>query len=60
MLIVCVDDVLIFSKKEILINLFIKSLSDGIENFELTDGGNMDKHIGAETCNCPNGTYELK
>ena len=49
MLIVCVDDMLIFSKKEMLINLFIKSLSDGVENFELKDGGNMGKHRCRDT-----------
>ena len=45
MLVVCVDDVLIFSREQLQIDFFIKSLTQGIENFELTNEGNIDKYL---------------
>ena len=59
-LVVYVDDVLIFSPKKLWIDLFIKSLMDGCENFELTDEGNIDKYIGVEISKHRDGTHELK
>ena len=47
-LVIHVEDVLIFSPKKLWIELFIKSLMDGSENFELTDEGNKDKFLSVE------------
>ena len=59
-LIVYVDDILIFSKKKCWIDLFVKSLSEGDENFELTDEGSIDKYLGVDITTHQDGTYELK
>ena len=45
---VCVDDFLMFSKKKIWIDLFKKSLFEGQEKFELTDEGDIDKCLGVD------------
>ena len=58
-LVVHVDDMLIFSPKKLWIDLFIKSLMDGSENFELIDEGNIEKHLGVEIIKHRDGTYEL-
>ena len=55
-----VDDALIFSKRKVCIDLFIKSLMDGNENFELTDEGNVDKYLGVDIKNNADGTYEIR
>ena len=55
-----VDNVLIFSKKKVWIDIFIKSLFEGIENFELTDEGNIDKYLGIDIQKHKDGTYELR
>ena len=43
-----VDDVSIFSRDKVWINVFIKSLFKGEENFKLTDEGNIDRYLGVE------------
>jgi len=40
--------------------LLIKSLANRTENFELTDEGSIDKYLGVEICDYPDGSYELK
>ena len=45
---VYVNNILIISKKKILINTFIKSLLDREENFELTDEDSINKYLGIE------------
>ena len=60
MLIVCVDDVLIFSKKKYWIDMFIQSLAEGQEKFKLTDEGSIDKYLGVDVTKLPDGSYELK
>jgi len=57
---VYVDNVLIFSKKKVWIDIFIKSLFEGIENFELTSEGNIDKYLGIDIQKHKDGTYELR
>ena len=47
-LIIYIDDILIFSKKKIWIDLFVKSLVEGKEKFELTNEGNIDKYLGID------------
>jgi len=59
-LIVYVNDVLIFSKKKCWIDTFIRSLSEGCEKFELTDEGNIDKYLGVDITTYCDGSYELK
>ena len=59
-ILVYVDDVLIFSKKKLWIDMFIKSLAEGEENFELTDEGSIDKYLGVEIQTHSDGSYELK
>ena len=59
-LVVHADDALVFSKKKHWIEMFIKSLSEGDEHFELTDEGSIDKHLDVEISNHPDGTHELK
>ncbi len=45
---VCVDNCIIVSKKSLLIAHFLQSLKDGSENFIFTDKGNFDKYLGVE------------
>ena len=59
-LVVCVDDVIIFSPKKLWIDLFIKYLMDGSENFKLTDEGNIDTYLGVVISKHRDETYELK
>ena len=59
-LIVCVDDVLIFSKKSMWIDIFVKSLFEGDEKFELTDEGNIDKYLGVDVKLHDDGLHELR
>ena len=59
-LVVHVDDILIFSPKKLWIDLSIKSLIDGLDNFELTDEGNIDKDLGVEISRHRDGMHELK
>ena len=56
---VCVNDILIFSKKKTCIDLFIKSLTNGEENFKLTDEGNIDKCLGVDMKGYAVGSYEI-
>ena len=56
---VYVGNVLIFSKRKICIDLFIKSLIDGDENFELTDKDNIDKYLGVDIKDYADGSYEI-
>ena len=59
-LIVYVDNVLIFSKRKCWIDMFIQSLAEGQEKFELTDEGSIDKYLGVDITKLPDGSYELK
>ena len=59
-LVACVDEVLIFSKKKVWIDMLIKYLFNGEENFELTDEGNVDKNIGVDMRKHNDGTCELR
>jgi len=59
-LIVYVDDVLIFSKKNVWIDIFLKSLFDGDEKFELTDEGDIDKYLGVDVNKVDDGVFELR
>ena len=59
-LVACVDEVLIFSKKKVWIDMLIKYLFNGEENFELTDEGNVDKKIGVDMRKHNDGTCELR
>ena len=55
-----VDDVLIFSKKKVWIDIFIKSLFEGIENFELTDESDINKYLSIDIQKYKDSTYELR
>ena len=59
-LVVYVDDVLIFSRKSVWIDVFVKSLFEGDEKFELTDEGSIDKYLGVDVKKLKDGTYELR
>ena len=59
-LIVHADDVLIFSKKKCWIDMFIQSLAEGQEKFELTNEGSIDKYLGVHITKLPDGSYKLK
>ena len=59
-LVVHVDDFLIFSKKNLWIDVLIKSLFNEEENFELTDEGNIDKYLGVDIRKHNDGTHELR
>ena len=47
-LIVYVDNVLIFSKEKVWINIFVKSLFKGYKKFKLMNEGSIDKYLGIE------------
>lgn len=51
---------LIFSKRKICIDLFIKSLIDSKGNFELTDKSNIDKYLGVDIKDYADGSYEIR
>ena len=55
-----VYDVLTFSKKKHCIDIIIISLSEGDGNFELNDGGSVDKCLVIEISNHRYGSHELK
>ena len=59
-LIVYIDDVLIFSKNKVWINIFAKSFFEGAENFELTDKGSINKFLKVNIRKNTDGSYELK
>ena len=59
-LVVHVDDVLMFSKKQLCIDVFIKSLAESEENFKLTDEGNIEKCLGVEIQTHSDGSYKIK
>ena len=59
-IVVHVDDVLIFSPKKFWIDLFIKSLMDGCEDFDLTDEVSIDKCLDVEITKYRDGTCQLK
>ena len=59
-MLVHVDNVLIFSKKKIYIDVFIKLLMNGEENFELTDEGNIDKYLGVDIKSYEDSTHEIR
>ena len=59
-LIVHVDDVLIFRREKLWIDLLTKSLFEGDEKFELTDEGNIDKYLGVCVQENKDGTYEIR
>ena len=59
-LVVCVDDALIVSKKQLWIDIFIKSLDEGEDNFELAVKGNIDKCLGVEIRTYADMSYELE
>ena len=40
--------------------IFIKSLSNGDEKFELTDEGDINKYLGVDATKNKDGTYEIK
>ena len=43
--------------KKVWIDIFVQSLFDGKEKFELTDEGNIDKHLGVEIDKRHDGSY---
>ena len=40
--------------------MFIQSLAEGQEKFELTDEGSIDKYLGVDITKLSDGSYELK
>ena len=49
MIISCyVDDCILISDKKQMLNDFIHSLKNGVEKFEFTDEGPIDKYLGVE------------
>ena len=57
---VYVDDCILLSTKDSIINDFIKSLSTGPENFIFANEGNLDRYIGAEVQKLANkSSFEL-
>ena len=50
---------LIFSKWKIYIDLFIKSLINGEEDFELVDKVNLDKCLGINIKDYADNPYEI-
>ena len=60
MLTVHADDVLMFVKKQLCINMFIEFLAEGEENFGLIDEFNVDKCRGIEIQTHSDGSHELK
>ena len=55
-----VDNVLIFSRDKVWIDIFIKLLFKGEENFDLTDEGSIDKYLGVEIVKRQDRMYKLK
>jgi len=54
-----VDDCIIVGDSMKDIDSFVTSMSTGPENFKLTDEGDIDKFLGIEIKNYPNGHFEL-
>ena len=59
-LVVYINDILIFSKEKIWIDIFVKLLFKGDEKFELTDEGSIDKYLGLKIAEKQDRTYKLK
>ena len=53
------DDVIILSKSKVTLDIIVKSLFDGKENFDLTDEGTLDQHLGIEIRDKSKGSYEM-
>ena len=58
-LLVYVDDCIIFDPKQSNIDEFIMSLHNGVENFQLTDEGNIKDYLGVELVRHSKESYEL-
>jgi len=54
-----VDDCIIVGTSKSEINDFVKSLANGSENFKLTDEGSIDKFLGIEITDRPDGSFEM-
>ena len=54
-----VDDCIIIGMEMKAIDAFVASMQNGPEKFKLTDEGNIDKFLGIEIKNYPNGEFEL-
>jgi len=57
--IVYVDDVIIVSKSNKILDSIVKSLFKGQENFDLTEKGTLEKYLGIEIKDLDKNTYEL-
>ena len=59
MILVYVDDVLIVSKKNKYIDIFVKSLKNGLEKIDLMDEGDITRYLRVEIQK-NDGSFELK
>ena len=59
-LVVHADDILIFSKKKLCVDTFVKPLAEVEENFELTDEVKIYKHLGVDMQTHSDGSYEIR
>ena len=57
--VVYVDDVIIVSKSNEILDSIVKSLFEGQENFDLTDEGTLEKYLGIEIKYLDKNTYKL-
>ena len=58
-LLVYVDDCIIFARKKSIIDEIILSLKNGKENFDLTDEGDVNRFLGVEVTKLKKGSFEL-
>ena len=56
----CVDNILIFSKDKMLIDIFIKLLLEGNDKFKLTDEGNIRKYLGVSIKKDKDSSYDIR
>jgi hypothetical protein len=55
-----VDDCILISNKKEMLDQFIHSLANGIEKFEFTDEGAIDKYLGVEVVKLKNKEFILR
>ena len=55
-----VDDCIILGRNDERIKWLISSLSEGKENFDLTDEGNISNYLGVDFKRNPDGSFELR
>ena len=59
-ILVYVDDCIIFSKSNKINDSIVASLQNGVENFNLTDEGDVSRYLGVDILHHPDGRMEMR